>query len=54
MSDHDQLPGIRLIVADAIADGLITSVTTDEFRVQCAILKEGPLEDYIQTLFDEL
>jgi len=52
--EMDLLPTIRIIVRDAIKDGLIRSVRLSEFEQQCRTLTGKDLEDYLQRLWDEL
>lgn len=50
----DLLPEIVGVVRDAIKDGLITSETTHDFNLKVASLKGTDLEDYLQTLWDDI
>lgn len=50
----DLLPEIKEIVRDCIKSGVIHSVTLKEFDQQTKLLKDAELEEYLQTLWDEV
>jgi hypothetical protein len=52
--EHDLLPQIRVIVRDAIIDGLIRSERLKDFDKKVKTLKGKDLEEYLQKLWDEL
>lgn len=50
----DLLPEIVDIVRDAIGEGLITSLSPSSFEEQVNTLSGHDLEDFLQTLWDDL
>lgn len=50
----DPMPEIVGIVRSAIKDGLIGSETLEDFDLTVKSLKGPDLEDYLQTLWDNL
>lgn len=50
----DLLPEIKDIVRDCVKQGMITTITLKEFDQQTRLLKDAELEEYLQTLWDEV
>lgn len=50
----DLLPEIKEVVRDSIKDGLVTSVSIEDFDDTVAQLSGSDLENYLQTLWDEI
>lgn len=50
----DLLPEIVGVVRDAIKDGLITSESLSRFNDMVSELKGAELENYLQTLWDDI
>ena len=51
---HDHMPNIIMIVRDAIKDGLLKGERLKTFDYKVKTLKGSELEDYIQTLWDQV
>lgn len=50
----DLLPEIKEVVRDSIKDGLVTSVSIEDYDATVAQLTGSDLENYLQTLWDEI